>query len=71
MATVRSAAVEKTARPKPANGEVTPFPLAASIKTVGIIGAGQMGHGIAHVSALAGLNVRLLDVTDERVKAGV
>jgi 3-hydroxybutyryl-CoA dehydrogenase len=32
-----------------------------TIETVGIIGAGQMGSGIAHVSALAGLSVRMLD----------
>ncbi|MCK6454816.1 MAG: 3-hydroxybutyryl-CoA dehydrogenase [Alphaproteobacteria bacterium] len=30
-----------------------------------------MGNGIAHVSALAGLNVRMLDVNEERVKAGL
>ena len=32
------------------------------IKTIGIIGAGQMGNGIAHVAALSGVDVRLLDV---------
>ncbi len=32
------------------------------IATVGIIGAGQMGNGIAHVSALAGLDVVMVDV---------
>jgi 3-hydroxybutyryl-CoA dehydrogenase len=32
------------------------------MKTIGVIGAGQMGSGIAHVCALAGLNVRLGDV---------
>jgi 3-hydroxybutyryl-CoA dehydrogenase len=32
------------------------------IKTIGIIGAGQMGNGIAHVCALAGFDVRLSDV---------
>jgi len=32
------------------------------MKTIGIIGAGQMGSGIAHVCALAGLDVRLADV---------
>ena len=32
-----------------------------TIQTVGVIGAGQMGAGIAHVSALAGLSVRMLD----------
>lgn len=31
------------------------------IQTVGVIGAGQMGSGIAHVCALAGLSVRMLD----------
>ena len=31
------------------------------MKTIGIIGAGQMGSGIAHVCALSGLDVRLLD----------
>jgi 3-hydroxybutyryl-CoA dehydrogenase len=34
----------------------------AMIQTVGVIGAGQMGNGIAHVSALAGYQVRLIDV---------
>lgn len=33
----------------------------AEIKTVGIVGAGQMGRGIAHVFALAGFEVRLSD----------
>src|SRR5262245_13666587 len=71
MASMRTAAAEKSPRPKPANGQVTPFPQAETIKTVGVIGAGQMGNGIAHVSALAGLNVRLLDVSEERIKAGL
>ncbi len=34
----------------------------SDIKTIGVIGAGQMGSGIAHVAALAGLDVRLSDV---------
>jgi 3-hydroxybutyryl-CoA dehydrogenase len=37
----------------------------AQITEVGIIGAGQMGNGIAHVCALAGLSVVLLDVKQE------
>ena len=41
------------------------------IKSIGIIGAGQMGNGIAHVAALAGLEVRLLDVSDEALKHGL
>jgi 3-hydroxybutyryl-CoA dehydrogenase len=36
-----------------------------SIGSVGIIGAGQMGNGIAHVAALAGLAVVLIDVRPE------
>jgi 3-hydroxybutyryl-CoA dehydrogenase len=38
------------------------------IKTIGIIGAGQMGNGIAHVAALAGMDVRLLDINEEVLK---
>jgi 3-hydroxybutyryl-CoA dehydrogenase len=41
------------------------------IKKVGIIGAGQMGAGIAHVAALAGFDVVLNDMTEERVHAGL
>jgi 3-hydroxybutyryl-CoA dehydrogenase len=41
------------------------------IKTVGIIGAGQMGSGIAHVCALAGMNVMLNDLDEERITAGL
>ena len=32
------------------------------IQSIGIVGAGQMGNGIAHVCALAGLNVTILDI---------
>ena len=39
----------------------------AEIKTVGVIGAGQMGGGIAHVCALAGYEVLLNDISLERV----
>jgi 3-hydroxybutyryl-CoA dehydrogenase len=35
------------------------------IKRIGVIGAGQMGNGIAHVFALAGFDVLLHDVSDE------
>lgn len=41
------------------------------IKTVGIVGAGQMGSGIAHVCALAGYDVRLNDLDPDRVKEGL
>jgi len=40
----------------------------AQINKLGVIGAGQMGNGIAHVAALAGLDVVLNDVTSDRLK---
>ena len=43
----------------------------ADIKNIGIIGAGQMGHGIAHVCALAGLDVILTDTNAEALKSGI
>jgi 3-hydroxybutyryl-CoA dehydrogenase len=45
--------------------------MAIEIKTVGVIGAGQMGNGIAHVCSLAGLDVRLNDLSEDRIKAGL
>jgi len=39
----------------------------AEIKTVGVIGAGQMGSGIAHVCALAGYDVLLNDLSSDRI----
>jgi 3-hydroxybutyryl-CoA dehydrogenase len=45
--------------------------MAAQIQTIGVIGAGQMGNGIAHVCALSGLTVMLHDVAPERIKAGM
>jgi len=41
------------------------------VNTVGIIGAGQMGSGIAHVFSLAGFKVLLNDISDERVANGL
>jgi 3-hydroxybutyryl-CoA dehydrogenase len=41
------------------------------IESVGVIGAGQMGSGIAHVCALAGLKVGLHDVSQERIDHGL
>jgi 3-hydroxybutyryl-CoA dehydrogenase len=43
----------------------------ADIKTVGVIGAGQMGSGIAHVCALAGYDVFLHDLGQDRIDAGI
>ena len=42
----------------------------ADIKTVGIVGAGQMGAGIAHVSAVAGYDVLFHDISPDRIEAG-
>jgi 3-hydroxybutyryl-CoA dehydrogenase len=41
------------------------------IKKIGVIGAGQMGNGIAHVCALAGYEVGLNDVQQGRIEAGL
>ncbi len=45
--------------------------MAIKIQTVGVIGAGQMGNGIAHVCALAGYSVLLNDLSADRIKAGM
>lgn len=42
-----------------------------AIRTVGVIGAGQMGNGIAHVTALAGYDVVLTDVSESALAAGM
>ncbi len=42
-----------------------------AIKKVGVIGAGQMGNGIAHVCALAGYDVCLNDISPEQIEAGL
>jgi len=41
------------------------------IRTVGVIGAGQMGNGIAQVAAASGLSVVMSDITDELVQKGL
>ena len=41
------------------------------IKKIGIIGAGQMGSGIAHVAALCGCDVVITDVSSEVVEKGI
>ncbi len=58
--------IEVKERPK-ARPESTALP----IRRIGVIGAGQMGSGIAHVAALAGFEVKLNDLTADRVKAGI
>src|ERR671922_489368 len=44
---------------------------ALAIRKVGVVGAGQMGNGIAHVCALAGFNVLLNDVAADRIKSAL
>jgi 3-hydroxybutyryl-CoA dehydrogenase len=41
------------------------------VKVFGVIGAGQMGNGIAHVAAASGLQVIMNDVKDEFVQKGL
>jgi 3-hydroxybutyryl-CoA dehydrogenase len=53
-------------RPKARSDSMTP-----QIRKIGVIGAGQMGSGIAHVSALAGFEVKLNDLSADRIKAGI
>jgi len=45
--------------------------MSTEIKKIGVIGAGQMGSGIAHVSAVKGFDVYLMDVSEEAVIKGV
>ena len=42
-----------------------------NIKSIGVIGAGQMGNGIAHVAALSGFEVVLLDISAELTEKGL
>ena len=41
------------------------------IRIIGVIGAGQMGNGIAHVAAASGFQVKLLDVSDAALAKGL
>jgi 3-hydroxybutyryl-CoA dehydrogenase len=42
-----------------------------SITTVGIIGAGTMGNGIAQACAVSGINVVMVDISDDSVAKGI
>jgi len=46
-------------------------PEALSIKQIGVIGAGQMGSGIAHVAATTGINVVLNDIGEEQLEKAI
>jgi 3-hydroxybutyryl-CoA dehydrogenase len=41
------------------------------IKTIGVVGAGQMGNGIAHVAAYSGFQVIMSDIADSFVQKGL
>ena len=41
------------------------------MQNIGIIGAGTMGNGIAHVSSLSGFDVTLIDINDELLDRGL
>ena len=43
----------------------------STLSTIAVIGAGTMGHGIAHVCAAAGYHAALFDVRPELVAAGL
>ena len=45
--------------------------MSPTIRKIGVIGAGQMGNGIAHVAALAGMDVLLNDISGDRINAGL
>jgi len=45
-------------------------PVLGPIRTVAVLGAGTMGHGIAQVCAVAGLETRLFDIDDESLSRG-
>ncbi|MFZ1921664.1 MAG: 3-hydroxybutyryl-CoA dehydrogenase [Xanthobacteraceae bacterium] len=45
--------------------------MAHSIHKIGVVGAGQMGNGIAHVCALSGFHVLLNDIAPDRITAGL
>jgi 3-hydroxybutyryl-CoA dehydrogenase len=53
------------AKPTPAAAPAMDMP---AIAAIGVIGAGQMGSGIAHVAALAGLAVTMIDVKPEALE---
>ena len=42
-----------------------------NMKNVSVIGAGTMGNGIAHVFAMHGFNVNLVDVSSEALERGM
>ena len=66
-AMIRSLFINKEALEKGANRPDAPD---QSVKKLGIIGAGMMGAGIAYVSAMAGIEVVLIDNSQEAAERG-
>jgi 3-hydroxyacyl-CoA dehydrogenase/enoyl-CoA hydratase/3-hydroxybutyryl-CoA epimerase len=66
-AMIRSLFINKEALEKGANRPAAPD---QSVKTLGVIGAGMMGAGIAYVAANAGITVVLIDSTQEAADRG-
>ncbi|MDX5356971.1 MAG: 3-hydroxyacyl-CoA dehydrogenase NAD-binding domain-containing protein [Rhodobacterales bacterium] len=66
-AMIRSLFINKEALEKGANRPSVPD---QTVKKVGVLGAGMMGAGIAYVSAMAGIQVVLIDSTQEAADRG-
>ena len=61
--------VEVKERPK--ERTQAPSTMVQPIRKIGIVGAGQMGNGIAHVCALSGFHVMLNDIVPDRIAEGL
>ena len=61
--------VEVKDRPKTRNERADA--MAHTIRKIGVVGAGQMGNGIAHVCALSGFHVMLNDIAPDRITEGL
>ena len=66
-AMIRSLFINKEALEKGANRPVAPD---QTVQKLGVIGAGMMGAGIAYVSAMAGIEVVLIDASQESAERG-